>query len=68
MLAKFTAHPASVNETYFQHMRVALSFSLLFFMGGLAAFVHAFFPFLFEKTGSTLIDRLNQKILSQRGK
>ena len=66
MLAKFTAHPASVNETYFQHMKSALTFSLTFFTGSIIALVHAFFPFLFEKTGSELITRLHQKMVSQR--
>ncbi len=26
MIRRFTAHPATVNETYFQHMGVAFSF------------------------------------------
>lgn len=68
MLAKFTAHPASVNENYFQHMKSALTFSLTFFTGGIIALIHAFFPFLFEKTGSELITRLHQKMVSQRVK
>ena len=66
MLAKFTTHPASVNETYIQHMKSALTFSLTFFGGGIIALIHAFFPFLFEKTGSELITRLHQKMVSQR--
>lgn len=66
MLAKFTQHPASVNETYFQHMKVALTFSMTFMFGGIVALIHAFFPFLFEKTGSKLITHLHQKMVSQR--
>ncbi len=68
MLAKFTTHPASVNESYLQHMQSALSFSLTFFVGGIIALIHAFFPFLFEKTGSELITRLHQKMVSQRSR
>ena len=66
MLTKFTAHPTSVNESYLQHMKSALSFSLVFFSGSIIALIHAFFPFLFEKTGSELITRLHQKMVSQR--
>lgn len=68
MLAKFTAHPASVNESYFGHMLTALSFSLTFFTGAVIALVHAFLPFMFEKTGSELITQLHQKMVSHRVK
>ena len=44
MFSKFTQHPASVGETYFQHMGVALSFFGRFCYGAFAALVHAFFP------------------------
>ena len=66
MLSRFTQHPADVNETYFQHLKVALSFSGRFCLGALAALVHAFFPFLFEKTGSKLITELHDKMVENR--
>ena len=47
----FTAHPASVGETYLQHGRFAFAFGIRMFLGGLAAMVHAAFPFLFVTTG-----------------
>ena len=46
----FTAHPNSVNESYFQHMKAALFFSVKMFTGAIACTIHAFFPFLFEHT------------------
>lgn len=58
----FTAHPASVNETYFQHMRFALSFAGLLFLAGMAALVHAILPALFENTASRIIRRLHRRI------
>ncbi len=64
----FTAHPASVDETYFEHLGVALSFSLKLFAGALVALVHAFFPFLFVKTGSAVIADLHDRMIAGRNR
>ncbi|MFK7733120.1 MAG: DUF6356 family protein [Pseudomonadales bacterium] len=66
MIKQFTNHPESVNETYFQHMFTALSFCGRFSLGALAALVHAFFPFLCEKTGSKLISEMHQSMVTHR--
>ena len=58
----FTEHPASVDETYFQHLCFAMSFSLRLFGAGLAALVHAFLPFLFEKTAGNAIRQMHARI------
>jgi hypothetical protein len=58
----FVDHPASVGETYFQHMRFAASFAFLLFAAGGAALVHAIIPPLFETTASRLITRLHARI------
>jgi hypothetical protein len=55
----FTAHPASVGETYGQHFRFALAFGVRMTLGGLAAAVHAVFPFLFVTTASRALEELN---------
>jgi hypothetical protein len=55
----FTAHPAAVGETYTQHFRFALTFGARMTLGGLAAAVHAVFPFLFVTTASRILDELN---------
>ena len=66
MFHKFNEHPASVGESYFEHMGMALSFCGRFCYGAFAALVHAFFPFLFVKTGSALITELHTRMVSNR--
>ena len=58
----FIDHPASVNETYFEHLRFALSFALLLAGAAFAALVHAIIPALFEKTASQIIRKLFHRI------
>ena len=61
----FTEHPASVNETYAQHARVALSFSGQLFLAVGAALVHALIPCLFEKTASGIIRKLHARMATR---
>lgn len=58
----FTEHPASVGETYAEHMRVALSFAGPLAKGAAGAFVHAFLPFLCTKTASLTVKALNERM------
>lgn len=51
----FTAHPEAVGENYGEHFGVALRYSGRLFAAGGAALVHAFLPFLCEKTASTAV-------------
>ena len=44
MLRRFTDHPSSVNETYFQHMGMAFGFGGRMLLGGLACLVHGLCP------------------------
>lgn len=62
----FTEHPASVDETYFEHFLVATSFSLRMFTASLACLVHAVLPFLFVKTGSEAIESLYDRMVANR--
>jgi Family of unknown function (DUF6356) len=62
----FTRHPASVGETYSEHMQVAAGFGLRLFLASLACFVHALLPFLFERTGSTAIQTLHGSMVISR--
>ena len=64
--ALFLDHPASVDETYFQHMGVALRFAFLLALAAMAALVHAFIPGACEKTASQIIRRLHDR-MSNRG-
>ena len=58
----FTDHPRSVDESYFEHMQFAGSFSARLFAAAFAALVHALLPFLFERTASTMIDDMHRRM------
>ena len=64
----FTEHPASVGETYWQHFGMALSFSATLFAAAFCCLVHAIFPFAFEKTGSCMITRLHDRMVTNRSR
>lgn len=63
--AVFLDHPATVNETYFQHMRFAFSFAFWLGAAALAALVHAVIPALCETTASRILKRLHARIESR---
>jgi hypothetical protein len=58
----FLDHPATVNESYFQHMRFALGFAFWLAVAGLAALVHAIIPAACETTASRILRRLVAKM------
>jgi hypothetical protein len=58
----FTDHPASVNETYWQHARFAFGFSFTLFCAAFAALIHAIIPPFFETTAGRLVGALHVKI------
>jgi Family of unknown function (DUF6356) len=62
----FTEHPASVGETYGQHMGMACGFGTRLLLAALACYVHALLPFLFVKTGSRAIADLNERMIRHR--
>ena len=62
----FTEHPASVNETYFEHLCAALGFTAHMFVGTLACLTHAFLPFLCVTTGSRKITELHGRMVANR--
>jgi Family of unknown function (DUF6356) len=62
----FTDHPASVGETYGEHLLAATSFALRMMLGGLACLVHALLPFLFERTASNCVTELHQRIVARQ--
>ena len=62
----FTEHPETVGETYFQHLHTASYFGVKMFLGAFCCFVHAIFPFLFEKTGSKIITGLHDRMIINR--
>ncbi len=62
----FTEHPASVGESYFEHMGMAFSFGAKMVLCGLACLLHGFFPFLFKRTGSEAIACLHDRMVMNR--
>lgn len=62
----FLAHPRTVDEDYVTHMGHSLFFARHLLIAGLAALVHAVVPSLFERTGSTRIAMLYDRMVSNR--
>jgi hypothetical protein len=59
---RFTQHPASVDETYLEHFKVASGIGRELVSAGFACMMHAFVPSMCETTGSTKINELNARI------
>lgn len=62
----FNEHPASVGETYWEHLLRASWFGAKMLMGAGACFIHALLPFLFVKTGSQTITQLYGAMVTNR--
>lgn len=62
----FNEHPASVGESYLQHMNTAFGFSGRMLLGAMACFVHGLLPFLFTRTGSGTIVLLHERMVTAR--
>jgi len=60
------SHLQSVDESYFQHMKHALSFTTAMFFGGICCLIHAFFPSLLQQKGSTIILNLHDRMVLNR--
>ena len=64
----FTEHPASVGESYWQHLLQASGFGATLLLTGLACLFHGLLPFLFKDTGSRNITLLHEKMVTHRRK
>ncbi len=62
----FTEHPASVGETYTQHMGMAFGFGARMVVAGFACLLHGIFPFLFKCTGKNCIALLHDRMVVHR--
>jgi len=67
-LDAFTGHPASVNETYVEHLGSAWSFAFRMIGAGCACFLHGLLPFLFSSTGSSAIRELHDRMVANRAR
>jgi Family of unknown function (DUF6356) len=64
----FSEHPASVGETYTEHMGSAWGFAARMAAGSVACFIHGLLPFLFTRTGSGIINELHSKMVLNRAR
>jgi hypothetical protein len=62
----FTEHPASVGESYGEHLFRAVYFGSRMVFAGIACVVHGVLPFLFVRTGSRAIADLNDRMVMNR--
>ena len=62
----FTAHPASVNESYGEHFMVSWSFAGRMLLGAGACLIHGIFPFLCVTKGSSTIRMLHERMVTHR--
>jgi len=58
----FTAHPADVGETYFEHLRAASSFASGLAVCAVCCFVHALVPGLFTTSASARVERMHERM------
>lgn len=64
----FRDHPASVGETYSEHLVQASRFSGRLLLAGFACLVHAVLPFLFIRTASRTVDALHDRMVVNRSR
>ena len=65
MLKDSKEHLKLVNETYFQHLKAAVSIGFEMIIAGFQAILHAFCPGILQKTASDKIKKL-YLIISKR--
>jgi hypothetical protein len=66
LIRAFTGHPASVGESYAEHLARAVCFGTRMVFAGVACLVHGVLPFLFVRTGSRAIAELNDRMIASR--
>ncbi len=66
LIRAFTEHPASVGESYGEHLFRATYFGTRMVLAGLACLLHGLLPFLFVRTGSRAIAELNDRMVLNR--
>lgn len=66
LIRAFTEHPASVGETYTEHLANAVCFGTRMMLAGIACLVHGVLPFLFVRTGSRAVTELNGRLIARQ--
>ena len=59
---KFTDHPASVGQTYFEHFKFAVKVSASLLKAFSACLIHAIYPPVHKNTASATIAELHNRI------
>jgi len=59
----FLKHPEEQKMTYLEHLKHALALGLETLGCSIVFIVHGIIPALFQTTGSTMIKKLNQKLI-----
>ena len=59
---RFFKHPNQVCMSYKEHMLLSLGFSKDFFVGGVKAVVHAFYPDVYITSTTDTLNEIQQKI------
>ncbi|HEU0043689.1 DUF6356 family protein [Sphingomonas sp.] len=62
----FLDHPASVGESYAQHLGVAGGFGWRMVRGGVACMVHGALPFVCKTSGSDTVTALHAELVAKR--
>ncbi len=62
----FTAHPAAVNEGYWQHLGNAMGFGFRMIWGGIVCLIHALIPGVFCTKASEMIGELHERMITNR--
>lgn len=64
----FTSHPATVGESYGEHLATATGFGGRMILAGIACMLHGIFPFLFVTTGSRTVRHLHDTMITHRSR
>ena len=62
MIKDSQEHLNEVNETYFQHMRIAFKIGSTMLVTGVLCLIHGLIPGLFKKTGSNQIANMYEMV------
>ena len=62
----FREHPASVGETYGQHMLSAFRFGAMLLAASIACLIHGLMPWLLKTKGSETVRVLYDSMISNR--
>ena len=62
MIKDSQEHLNEVNETYFQHIRIAFIIGFTTLVTGVFCLIHGLIPSLFKKTGSNQIAKMYEMV------